>query len=228
MSGYSDWLQSGKSERVWLVDSMTAIGQFAYVNPLHRLKHWDAKKHRRVDCWQARGDKCYYCEAGLPQIHDYTYGLYIEEGNATIQYLSTTLTTHTILQRMFSSMFDKNQNPCDFIFAFTRGKVTSLKGAKVNGYKSELVENLKMFVPEVQRPSPLSPHQNKVRDFKWKVPEEIALKLVEYDGKPFNLIDLFIKIKELSPRSNDNTIKSYSIRLIENGVLDVRKAKEYR
>jgi hypothetical protein len=67
-----------------------------------------------------------------------------------------------------------------------------------------------------------------VRDFRWRVPEEIAMKLIEHDGKPFNLIDLFIKIKELSPRSNDSTIKSYAIRLIENGVLDVRKAKEFR
>ena len=228
MGDFSDWLQSGKSERVWLSDSMTAIAQFAYINPLHRLKHWDAKKRRRVDCWQAREQKCYYCEAGLSQIHDYTYGVYIEKGNAEIKYLSTTLTTHTLFQRTFSNLFDKNQNPCDLIFAFERTKITSLKGARVNGYNIGILDGEEMFVPEVMRPSPLTPHQNKVRDFKWIVPEEIVINLLDDDGKPFNLIDLFLKIKDIAPRVSEKKAKTYAIRLLENGVIDVRKAKEYR
>ena len=48
---YSDWMESGKSKRVWLADSMTALAQFAYVNPIQRVMHWDNKKKRRGGCY---------------------------------------------------------------------------------------------------------------------------------------------------------------------------------
>ena len=47
---YSDWIESGKSKRVWLADSMTALAQFDYVNPIQRVMHWDKKKKRRGGC----------------------------------------------------------------------------------------------------------------------------------------------------------------------------------
>ena len=84
-----------------------------------------------------------------------------------------------------------------------------------------------MFVKEVLRPSPLNAFQNIVRDFRWVVPEELVVKLVDLDGHPISLIDLFLKIKEIS-NIEDNTAKKYAIRLLENGVVDLKKAKEFR
>ena len=61
------------------------------------------------------------------------------------------------------------------------------------------------------------------------MPEEIVLKLVDYDNKPMSsLIDFFLILKELCPRIDDKKLKGYAIRLLENNVVDLRKAKEYR
>lgn len=228
MSGYSDWLQSPYSARVWLQTSMTAKAQFAFVNPLHRLKHWIASKGKRVDCWKQRDKECFYCNKGIDQQHEYAYGVYIGKGDAEIKYLHTNLTTHTHIQNIFSQFFDESQNPCDLVFAVDRTEITNLSGVRVLGYDIKQIEDEEMFVPEVLRPSPLSPFQNLVRDFKWIVPEEIVVKLLDYDSKPFNLIDLFLLIKQKAPKLADKTAKSYAVRLLENGVLDVKKAKEYR
>jgi hypothetical protein len=85
-----------------------------------------------------------------------------------------------------------------------------------------------MFVAEVLRPSPLDPFQNQVAKFKWIVPEELVLKLIDYDNKPFNLIDLFLLIKEKMPKLSEIDAKMYAVKLLENGVMDLKKAKEYR
>jgi hypothetical protein len=228
VSGYSDWLQSPYSARVWLQTSMTAKAQFAFVNPLHRLKHWIASKGKRVDCWKQRDKECFYCNKGIDQQHEYAYGVYIGKGDAEIKYLHTNLTTHTHIQNIFSQFFDESQNPCDLVFAVERTEITNLSGVRVLGYDIKQIDDEEMFVPEVLRPSPLSPFQNLVRDFKWIVPEEIVVKLLDYDSKPFNLIDLFLLIKQKAPKLPDKTAKSYAVRLLENGVLDVKKAKEYR
>tara|TARA_Y100001951_G_C11195895_1_gene214267 strand:+ start:157 stop:456 length:300 start_codon:yes stop_codon:yes gene_type:complete len=98
----------------------------------------------------------------------------------------------------------------------------------MNGYDLKPTED-KMFITEVFRPSLQTPHQNKIRDFKWMVPEEIILKLAEFDNKPVSsLIDFFLILKEICPRIDDKKLKSYAIRLLENNVVDLRKAKEYR
>tara|TARA_R100001015_G_C4509795_1_gene81826 strand:- start:204 stop:503 length:300 start_codon:yes stop_codon:yes gene_type:complete len=98
----------------------------------------------------------------------------------------------------------------------------------MNGYDLKATED-EMFTKEVFRPSLQSSFQNKVRDFKWVVPEEIVLKLVDYDNKPMSsLIDFFLILKELCPRIDDKKLKGYAIRLLENNVVDLRKAKEYR
>ena len=227
MGRYSDWLQSPHSARVWLQSSMTAAGQFAFVNPLHRLKHWIASKGKRVDCWRQRDKECFYCNKGIDQQHEYAYGVYIEKGNAEVKYLHTNLTTHTHIQNKFSELFDNNTNPCDLVFAIERKEITNLNGVRVLGYDIVKTDE-EMFVPEVLRPSPLSPFQNLVRDFKWIVPEEIVVKLLKHDSKPFNLIDLFLLIKQKAPKLSDKVAKSYAVRLLQNGVLDVKKAKEYR
>ena len=38
----------------------------------------------------------------------------------------------------------------------------------------------------------------------------------------------FILLKDKAPRLQDKTAKSYAVKLLEYGVLDIRKAKEYR
>ena len=224
---FSDWIKSDKSERVWLVDSMTALGQFAFVNPLHRVKHYVQSKNRRVDCWAERTGKCIYCENGIMKVNDYTYGIFTEKGDNTIKYMgSVNLSTHTLIQNIFSDLFDNNENPCDLVFEITKTKITNLNGNKVSGYEIKRSDE-EMFVKEVFRPSPLNAFQNIVRDFRWVVPEELVIKLVDLDGHPISLIDLFLKIKEIS-NIEDNVAKKYAIRLLENGIVDLKKSKEFR
>ena len=228
MSRYSDWLKSPKSARVWLEDSMTALGQFAFVNPLHRLKHWHSGKRQMVDCWEEKGNECFLCKKGFQQTHRYTYGLYIQHGDDNIYYFDANLSTHSHYQRIFSTLFDNNSNPCDILFEFTKRIITTPAGIKTKGY--DIVETKeKIFTPEVLRPSMSDHFQNRVKDFKWVVPEEIVIKLLDYDGKPMSsLIDFFLLIKEKAPSVPDKEAKSYAVRLLENNVIDLRNAKEYR
>jgi len=224
---FSDWIQSNRSERVWLQDSMTALAQFAFVNPLHRVKHYVQSKNKRVDCWAERTGKCVYCDNGIMKVNDYTYGIFIERGDSTIKYMSSVnLSSHTLIQNIFSDLLDDNINPCDLVFEISKTKITNLSGNKVSGYSIKKSSE-DMFVKEVFRPSPLNAFQNIVRDFRWVVPEELVIKLVDLDGHPISLIDLFLKIKEIS-NVDDKEAKKFAIRLLENGVIDLKKAKEFR
>jgi len=227
VSSYSDWIQSQKSERVWLSDSMTALGQFAYVNPLKNIKHWSSTKNSYVKCWSALDQDCYHCQNGIKKSTDYVYGLYVSRDSADIKYLSVNLTTHTHFQKTFSTLFDDNKNPCDMVFKLNYTQLTNMNGKKYNGYDI-IQSDEEMFVKEIFRPSPLDAYQNIVKDFKWIVPEELVMKLLDYDQKPMSLIDLFLLIKDIYPVIKDKEAKKYSIRLIENGLVDVKKAKEYR
>ena len=98
MSVYSDWIQSPKSQRVWLEDSMSALGQFAFIAPIHRVKHWNQSTRRRVKCWAEEGE-CVFCKQDIPRINEFTYGIYhndteyIGGGKHNISYLSATLAT---------------------------------------------------------------------------------------------------------------------------------------
>ena len=123
-------------------------------------------------------------------------------------------------------MLDDNINPCDLVFEISKTKITNLSGNKVSGYSIKQSDE-DMFVKEVFRPSPLNAFQNIVRDFRWVVPEELVIKLTDLDGHPISLIDLFLKIKEIST-IEDNEAKKFAIRLLENGVVDLKKAKEFR
>ncbi len=137
------------------------------------------------------------------------------------------LTTHTHFQKTFSTLFDDNKNPCDIVFKLNYTQLTNMNGKKYNGYDI-MKSDEDMFVKEIFRPSPLDAYQNIVKDFKWVVPEELVMKLIEYDQKPMSLIDLFLLIKEKYSTIKDKDAKKYSIRLIENGLVDIKKAKEYR
>ena len=51
---YRDWIESPKSKRVWLEDSMTALAQFAYVTPIQRVMHWNNTTRRRTYCYEEK------------------------------------------------------------------------------------------------------------------------------------------------------------------------------
>ena len=55
---FDDWVESDKSTRVWLADSMTALGQFAYVTPIPRVMHYNKHTRKRYECKQERYEKC--------------------------------------------------------------------------------------------------------------------------------------------------------------------------
>ena len=224
---HSEWIKSQQSARVWLEDSMTAEAQFAFISPLHRLQHWISSKRKRVQCYQQKGKECIYCKNGLRQQHDFTYGIFIEKGNETVFYLSANLSTHSYFQHTFSKLLDSNVNPCDVLFTFERKKIPTPSGGKANGYALEQIKK-EVFVAEVFRPSLDSNFQNQVKNFKWIVPEEVVRHIADLEGKPFTLIDFFLAIKKKMPKLKDKTAKKYAVALIENGIVDLRKARIYR
>ena len=74
----NDWIKSPRSSRVWLLDSMKALGQFAFIAPIHRVKHWNPTTKKRNKCW-AKESECVFCKNGTPKINEFTYGIYINE-----------------------------------------------------------------------------------------------------------------------------------------------------
>jgi len=224
---YSDWIQSSKSKRVWLEDSMTALVQFAFIAPIHRIKHWNQSSRRRVKCWASEGE-CVFCKQNIPKINEFTYGLYhsdseyIGGGKTTVSYLSATLATHTLFQKTFSELIDKSINPTDKVFELGRTKIKTVSGRSVNGY--EMLETDKeAFVKEKFRPSLYNSEEQEVR---WVVPEEIVEFLKDKDGEPISLIDLFLLLKDNFGGLKDKDLKTYAVKLVNNNVLDLRKAKE--
>ena len=224
---YSDWIQSSKSERVWLEDSMTALAQFAFIAPIHRIKHWNQSSRRRVKCWDSEGE-CIFCKQNIPKINEFTYGLYHHEseymggGKTTVSYLSATLATHTLFQKTFSELIEKNVNPTDKIFELCRTKIKTVSGRAVNGYQITETDE-KVFVKEKFRPSLYNSEEQEVH---WVVPEEIAEFLKEKDGEPMSLIDLFLLLKDNFGGLKEKDLKTYAVRLVNNNVIDLRKAKE--
>ena len=46
---YDDWTQSDRDTgRVWLYDKQSALGQFAFITPIHRVRHWNPAINKRV------------------------------------------------------------------------------------------------------------------------------------------------------------------------------------
>ena len=220
MSRDTDWCQSTKSERVWLLDSMTALGQFAFIAPIHRVKHWNPTTKKRNKCWAKEGE-CVFCKNSTPKINEFTYGLYISS-DKTIKYLTLTVASHTQAQRIFSSLIEKGINPTDVVFEFSFGKVKTSFGKSVNGYQIEQTEN-EVFVAEKFRPSLTNSEE---QSYTWTVPEEIVEYLKDKDGEPMTMIDLFLLMKEQFPAIEEKELKKYAVKLCEHNVLNLLNARQ--
>ena len=218
MSGHDDWIQSPRSSRVWLNDSMTALGQFAFIAPIHRVKHWNPTTKKRNKCW-AKEAECIFCKNNTPKINEFTYGIYISESKE-MKHLTLTIASHTQCQKTFSSMIEEGINPTDIVFEYTKGKVMTTYGKQTNGYNVEQTER-EMFVSEKFRPSLESDEQA----YTWVVPEEIVAYLKDRDGQPITMIDLFLSLKERFPAIKEKDLKKYSVKLCEHNVLHLTNAR---
>ena len=162
---YSDWIQSEHSKRVWLHDSMTALGQFAFIAPIHRVKHYNKGSGKRNKCWAKEGD-CVFCKRGIAKINEFTYGIYHDNssysggGLTEISYLSVTLAAHTQFQKLFTDLINDGKNPTDIVFEIKRTKIKTSSGRPVNGYDLNVTDN-SMFVAEKFRPSLLNSEEQK-------------------------------------------------------------------
>ena len=216
---YDDWIE-GKSTRVWLETSMTALAQFAYVSPIPRVMHYNKATGGRYPCVKEKYGKCEGCDRGVDQINEYTYGIYIADRDKNIRHFPTSFTTNQQLQEEFRRLFADNINPCSVLFEVKREQIKTLTGRMVNGYSFKPLLESDPYVGEADRPSPFDDNK------KWVVDRIIAESLRDIDGQPYNLIDLFLEMKSRFPHMEDKKLKSYAIRLCAEGVLDLRRAKE--
>ena len=223
---YSDWIQSPKSKRVWLEESMTAIAQFAFISPIHRVRHWNPASRRMVKCWAKEGD-CVHCQRGMGKIQEFTYCIYTDSseyiggGSVDISYLTVTTATHSHFQKAFTEMIENAKNPTDFVFEIKRTKLMTSYGSAVNGY--ELTDtDMDMFVKEKYRPSLSDSEEQSVV---WLVPEEIVQSLKDKNGLPMTMIDLYLLLKDNFATYDEKDLKKYAVKLCENNVLNLRNAR---
>jgi len=217
---YDDWRQSPRSQRVWLEDSMKALGQFAFIAPIHRVKHWNPTTKRRNKCWAKEGE-CVFCKNGTPKINEFTYGIYVS-AEKVISYLTLTIASHTEAQRLFSTLIENGTNPTDIVFEFQKGKIKTTFGRQTNGYIMNPTE-VEPYVVEKFRPSLTNSEE---QSYTWIVPEEIVEYLKDKDGEPITMIDLYLIMKEQFPAIEDKELKKYAVKLCEHNVLNLLNARQ--
>jgi hypothetical protein len=217
---YDDWRQSPRSQRVWLEDSMKALGQFAFIAPIHRVKHWNPTTKRRNKCWAKEGE-CVFCKNGTPKINEFTYGIYVS-AEKVINYLTLTIASHTEAQRLFSTLIENGTNPTDVVFEIQKGKVKTTFGRQTNGYLLGITEK-EPFVAEKFRPSLTNSEE---QSYSWVVPEEIVEYLKDKNGEPMTMIDLFMGMKEQFPAIPEKELKKYAVKLCEHNVLNLLNARK--
>ena len=220
MSSYDDWRQSPRSERIWLEESVTALGQFAFIAPIHRVKHWNPSTKKRNKCWAKEGE-CVFCKNGTPKINEFTYGIYVSP-EKRIKYLTLTIASHTLCQQLFSKMIERNINPTEVLFKFEKGKVKTTMGRETNGYVVIPTEH-DIFVAEKFRPSLANSEE---QAYVWTVPEEIVEYLKDKDGDPMTMIDLYLLMKEQFPAIAEKDLKKYAVKLCEHNVLNLVNARQ--
>jgi|TARA_R100000988_G_scaffold31305_1_gene15840 hypothetical protein len=136
--------------------------------------------------------------------------------------MSVTLSTHTHFQQLFSKIIDGNENPTDLVFEIKRTKIMTSQGKPVNGYELTPTE-MDMFVKEKFRPALESSEE---QSYTWVVPEEIVEHLKEKEGQPITMIDLFLILKDNFAGYSEKELKTFTTRLCENNVLNLRKARK--
>jgi len=198
---------------------MKATGQFAFIAPIHRVKHWNPTTKKRNKCW-AKESECVFCKNGTPKINEFTYGIYISEMKE-VKHLTLTIASHTECQKIFAQLIEEGTNPTDLVFEFEKGKITTTYGRQTNGYIVEQTE-IEMFVAEKFRPSLTDSDE---QTYTWIVPEEIVEYLKDRDGQPITMIDLFLLLKERFPAIEDKDLKKYSVKLCEHNVLHLTNAR---
>ena len=224
---YSDWIQSQKSQRVWLEESMKALVQFAFISPIHRVKHWNQSSRKRTKCWAKEGE-CVFCKRGVTKINEFTYGVYHDQsqysggGITEVSYFSVTLATHTAFQKLFTEIIDDDRNPTDIVFEVERTGIKTSTGRSVKGYSLKLTDK-NIFVAEKFRPAL---YNSEEQEYKWVVPQEVVEFLSDKDGEPISLIDLFLLLRDHFSGMPEKELKSIAVRLVDNNVLDLRRARE--
>jgi len=220
MSEYDDWIQSPRSSRVWLNDSMTALGQFAFISPIHRVKHWNPTTKKRNKCWAKEGE-CVFCKNSTPKINEFTYGIYIGPVKE-VKHLTLTIASHTLCQRLFTTLIENGTNPTDLVFEIQKGKVITTTGKTTNGYNIKATEE-EMFIAEKFRPDLTGSEE---QAYNWTVPEEIVEFLKEKDGDPMTMIDLFLILKDRFPAIEEKELKKYAVKLCEHNTLNLMNARQ--
>jgi len=97
MDGYSDWLESKHSARVWLDNAMMALCQFATIKPIRKDKTYNGRNFK-----------------------EYNYGIYTESQSGDIKYLSTTHVSHRNLQSKFREILEEGVSPCEILWEVRR------------------------------------------------------------------------------------------------------------
>ena len=220
MSGYDDWIQSPRSSRVWLNDSMTALGQFAFISPIHRVKHWNPTTKKRNKCWAKEGE-CVFCKNNTPKINEFTYGIYVGPAKE-VKHLTLTIASHTLCQRLFTTLIENGTNPTDLVFEIKKGKVITTTGKSTNGYSVNPTE-VEMFVAEKFRPDLTGSEE---QAYNWTVPEEIVEFLKDKDGDPMTMIDLFLILKDRFPALEEKELKKFAVKLCEHNTLNLINARQ--
>ena len=97
MDGYSDWLESRHSARVWLDNSMMAQCQFASIKPIEKKKTYNGRNFK-----------------------EYNYGIYTESQSRDIKYLWPSNVSHRNLQSKFGEILKEGVSPCEILWEVRR------------------------------------------------------------------------------------------------------------
>tara|TARA_E500000305_G_scaffold73264_1_gene59081 strand:- start:934 stop:1542 length:609 start_codon:yes stop_codon:yes gene_type:complete len=199
---------------------MTALGQFAFISPIHRVKHWNPTTKKRNKCWAKEGE-CVFCKNSTPKINEFTYGIYVGPVKE-VKHLTLTIASHTLCQRLFTTLIENGTNPTDLVFEIQKGKVITTTGKSTNGYNIKATDE-EMFIAEKFRPDLTGSEE---QAYNWTVPEEIVEFLKEKDGDPMTMIDLFLILKDRFPAIEEKELKKYAVKLCEHNTLNLMNARQ--
>ena len=95
-------------------------------------------------------------------------------------------------------------------------------GRLVNGFELTKTD-IPVYTTEKFRPSL---YESEEQEWKWSVPEEIVDFLKDKEGDPTTLIDLFLLLKDKFTGIEEQDLKTYAIKLVNNNVISLTNARE--